>query len=80
MLVLVDGWLVAVLVRLSDQHDSHSGHWFLESGYGRLADVAHTTFDDLAAATAWFTSHLADRSPFDQWERRNRGNDTGSLS
>jgi hypothetical protein len=40
--------LVAVLTQLGEQHDSLSGHWYLEAGFGRL-DGAHPTYADLDA-------------------------------
>ena len=75
LLVLVEGWLIAVLVRLSDQHGALSGHWFLESGYGRFAGPEQPTFSDLSTAEAWFGSHLADFSRVnpDPWQGRQVG-------
>ncbi len=67
VLVLVNGWLVAVLVQLAGHHGDLSGHWFLESGYGRFSEVEQTTFPTLALAEDWFMSHLSDRFTTDQW-------------
>lgn len=58
-LAFVDGRLVAVLVRLSDQHDGAMGHWFLEHGFGRLDGPAHPTFANLEAAQDWISLRLA---------------------
>jgi hypothetical protein len=52
-LVFADGRLVAVLVRLSDEHGEMAGRWFLEAGFGRLDGPQHPTFVDLEAAQAW---------------------------
>jgi hypothetical protein len=57
-LVLFDGWLTAVLVRLSEQHDDQAGWWFLEKGFGRLDTPFHPTFPDLQAAQSWIIEHL----------------------
>ena len=67
MLVLVDGWLIGVLVRLSAEHGDLSGQWFLESGYGRFSEIEQTTFPTLSLAEDWFVSHLVDLSVNDQW-------------
>ena len=66
-LVLVDGWLVAVLVRLAGHHGELSGHWFLESGYGRFSEIEQVTFATLPLAEDWFVSHLSDQFVTDQW-------------
>lgn len=57
-LVLHGGKLVAVLVRLSDEHGDLAGRWFLEHGFGRLDDPWHPTFDGLDPACAWIARHL----------------------
>lgn len=59
-LVFADGFLVAVLVRLSDQHADNVGHWFLEAGFGRVDDLHPPLFADLDAAKAWIAQRLAD--------------------
>ncbi len=51
--------LVAVLTRLTDQHDGVSGYWFLETGYGRLDGPDHPTFADLDMAQEWISRRLA---------------------
>ena len=62
-LVFVDDRLVAVLVRLSEQHDDKAGRWFLEHGFGRLDGPAHPTFDDIGTAQAWIAGRLAGSGP-----------------
>lgn len=57
-LVFVDGFLVAVLVRLSDQHGADVGLWFLEAGFGLTAGMSAPLFLDLAAAQDWIVRHL----------------------
>lgn len=63
-LVFSDGWLVAVLVRLSDGHDEQSGRWFLEKGFGALDGPEPPNFDNLEDAQAWVAEHLANSSSF----------------
>jgi hypothetical protein len=53
-LVTLDDRLVAVLVRLDDPgHDSQTGAWFLEAGFGRFSAPEGPVFPDLDAAKAW---------------------------
>ena len=52
-LVFSDDRLLAVLVRLSDQHGELAGHWFLEAGFGEIDMLEHPTFADLSAALEW---------------------------
>ena len=53
-LVFADGRLVAVLVRLSDQHDGVAGQWYHEHGFGpELEKPAHPIFPTLDAAQDW---------------------------
>ncbi len=54
-----DQRLVAVLTHLSDQHGDIAGHWFLETGFGRLDGPDHPTFADLDAAQNWIRQRLA---------------------
>ena len=57
-LVFSDGFLVAVLVQLSDEHADTAGRWFLEAGFGRV-DAPHApTFADLDEAQAWIADQL----------------------
>lgn len=57
-LVFADGSLVAVLVRLSDDHDEDAGKWFLEAGFGRVEESAQPAFTDLETAQAWIQHRL----------------------
>jgi hypothetical protein len=54
-LVMVDGQLAGVLVRLDDElHAEHRGAWFLEAGFGIFADLAgNGVFATLEQATHW---------------------------
>jgi hypothetical protein len=61
-LVFYEGWLVAILVRLSDLHGPEAGHWFLERGFDSVDLNNAPPFADLEAAQEWIRSHLADRS------------------
>lgn len=62
-LVFAGGWLVAVLVRLSDNHADTEGFWFLEKGFGRLDCPDPPSFSDLATAQQWIREHLEIRRP-----------------
>jgi hypothetical protein len=62
-LVFAEGWLVAVLVRLSDNHQHGAGHWFLEKGFGRLDHPDPPSFPDLGSAQQWIREHLEIRRP-----------------
>ena len=57
-MALVDGRLVAVLVHLSASHETDSGMWFLEAGFGRLSGHSPAPFADLDAAQAWIMGEL----------------------
>ena len=57
-LILSDGALVGVLVKLSNLHGELSGSWYLETGYDGLRDE-HLTFSDLDAAKSWIDDRLA---------------------
>jgi hypothetical protein len=61
-LVFADGFLAAVLVQLSDQHEEHAGKWFLEAGFGRVDDYRPPIFTDLGEAQAWIEARLAGAS------------------
>ncbi|MGE7157081.1 hypothetical protein ACQKJ1_25495 [Methylorubrum rhodesianum] len=54
-----EGFLVAVLVRLSKIHGEKVGMWFLEVGFGRVHDPALPLFIDLAEAQDWVVGQLA---------------------
>ena len=58
-LVFADGFLVAVLVRLSDDHDDLAGMWFVEAGFGRVDHPTPPTFADLEEAQNWIERRLA---------------------
>ena len=57
-LVFADGFLVAVLVRLSEQHEADAGKWFLEVGFGPVDRICPPIFPDLAAARLWILRQL----------------------
>lgn len=57
-LVFVDGFLIAILVRLSALHGSDAGKWYLEAGFGRMHDVAAPLFPDLDVAQVWIEDQL----------------------
>jgi hypothetical protein len=57
-LVFADGCLVAVLVRLSDDHQDEAGMWFLEAGFGSVADPRQPKFADLDEAQDWIMRRL----------------------
>ncbi|CAO4132560.1 hypothetical protein [Methylorubrum extorquens] len=58
-LVFHESFLVAVLVRMSDEHGAEVGKWFLEAAFGRVDDPNPPIFADLDEAQAWITSQLA---------------------
>ena len=58
MLVLVNGLLVAVLVRLDAPWHERAGAWHMEAGLGRLAGVRAPVFDTLEDATRWVRQRL----------------------
>ena len=58
-LVFDDGFLVAVLVRLSDEHEADAGQWFLEAGFGRVDDPSPPLFADLDEAQGWIAHQLS---------------------
>lgn len=57
-LVFHDGFLVAILVQLSDQHETDAGKWFLEAGFGPVTDISGPVFSDIDAAQAWIQGRL----------------------
>ena len=61
-LVFADGFLVAVLVRLSEQHEDDAGRWFLETGFGPIDLNCPPLFADLAEAQAWILEQLSSES------------------
>ncbi|WP_342109216.1 hypothetical protein [Methylobacterium sp. SI9] len=58
-LVFADGFLVAVLVRLSEQHGADAGKWFLEAGFGPIDPINPPVFANLAVAQVWILQQLA---------------------
>ena len=50
--------LVAVLTHLGDHYGRVSGHWYLETGYGRLDGRNHPTYATLDAAQDWLSQRL----------------------
>lgn len=58
MLMLVNGLLVAILVRLDAPEHERPGAWFMEVGLGRLAGVRAPVFDTLQDATRWVRQRL----------------------
>ncbi len=58
LLVLVNGKLVAVLVRLDAADHDRPGAWYMEVGFGRLAGVRAPLFDTPEDATRWVRQRL----------------------
>ena len=58
-LVFARGFLVEVLVHLSDDHEDLSGRWFLEAGFGPVSSAIQPTFTDLDEAQTWIEQRLA---------------------
>ena len=57
-----DGVLVAVLTRLSEQHEGTAGMWFLEHGFGYMEGSSHPIFSDLLEAERWIEGQLNRRA------------------
>jgi hypothetical protein len=58
-LVLYDGALVAILVRLAgEEHEGDRGAWFLECGLGPLAGY-HGVFATIEEAGSWIDERIA---------------------
>ncbi|KMO44150.1 hypothetical protein VQ03_04230 [Methylobacterium tarhaniae] len=57
-LVFAAGFLVAVLVRLSDDHEEDAGKWFLEAGFDGADDPVKPKFADLREAQDWIRHRL----------------------
>lgn len=64
-LVLADGRLVAVLVRVAglgvEQGRNEPSGWHMEAGFGRCAVPVPLLFDTLADAVAWMRTQLSAR-------------------
>lgn len=58
MLVVANGLLVAVLVRLDAPEHDDPGSWFLEIAMGRLKGSRAPTFKTLEEATRWLRVQL----------------------
>lgn len=58
MLVIANGLLVAVLVRLEGPEHDDLGSWFMEAGFGLLQGKRVATFLTLEDATRWLRRHL----------------------
>ena len=63
-LVFADGFLVVVLVQLSEQHEDEAGRWFLEAGFGCVDHSNTPTFANLEEAQAWITRQLSEERSF----------------
>jgi hypothetical protein len=61
-LVFADGFLVAILIRLSGQHEADAGKWFLEAGFGPVHGGLPPLFANLGEARCWITRQLADHA------------------
>jgi hypothetical protein len=62
-LVLVNGQLIAVLVRLDDEvHGNDRGRWFLEAGFGPCQGPFQPAFSDLEGAARWITERIHELS------------------
>lgn len=57
-LVFSEDILVAVLVRLSEQHGADAGMWFLEVGFGLHSVMSAPLFQDLNTAQDWIQQRL----------------------
>ncbi len=58
MLVMANGMLVAVLVRLATPDHEDFGNWFVEVALGPLGDRLAPTFGSLDDATRWMRQRL----------------------
>jgi hypothetical protein len=50
--------LLAVLTRLSAQHGSMAGQWFMEAGFGQLGGARNPVFASLDEAQSWIGERL----------------------
>jgi hypothetical protein len=57
-LVIANGLLVAVLVRLDAPEHEMPGFWFLEAAFGRLQGSNAPPFAELEDATQWLRRRL----------------------
>jgi hypothetical protein len=60
LLVLSDGHLVGVLVRLEDpvHEETLTGCWYLECAIGKLRGACDPVFENLQSALAWIETRL----------------------
>ena len=58
MLVLANGLLVGLLIRLDTPEHEDEGDWFAETLLGRLKGARAPTFSTLDEATRWFRVQL----------------------
>ena len=58
MLVIANGLLVSVLVRLDAPEHERPGAWYMEVGLGRLAGARAPVFDTLEDATRWMRRRM----------------------
>ena len=63
-LVFADGFLVAVLVQLCEEHEDEAGRWFMEAGFGRADHPNPPTFATLEEAQSWIELQLSSPSGF----------------
>lgn len=59
-LVQRDDKLIAVLVRLSEQHAGDAGKWVVEAGFAFPDTARDQLFESLRDAEAWFDRHIED--------------------
>jgi hypothetical protein len=58
-LIMIDGRLAGVLVRLDELHGERAGAWFLEVGFGALSPVAaERVFATIESALDWLSGVL----------------------
>jgi hypothetical protein len=58
-LVFANDRLVAVLVRLSEEHGRKAGRWYLEQGFGKLEGLVPPIFTDLDEAQDWLAQRFS---------------------
>ena len=60
LLVFHREFLVAVLMRLSEDHEDDVGKWFLETTFGQLDPSKQPIFTVLDEAEEWITEQLCE--------------------
>lgn len=53
------GKLVAIFVRLSDEHEEVAGQWFAEKLFGRLDQINPPVLRDPDAVKSWLSQQLS---------------------